>query len=183
MKERKYKEDWVNETRLNEKNGRPVVVPVYRGDWFERGDGSGKTALLLRAGLPLLFLLVLLILYFRLDFPGATTMYVFLPAALALFPALYWIFGVWSVFRSPDRMTRLQMENSLGRILRSSVACLILAGCALVGDVILLVSGGEADREWPGFLMLAAACCLCLFSSRYFRFVRNNLRRKGNQAS
>ena len=82
MKERKYKEDWINETRLNEKTGRPVVVPVYRGPWFEREAAVGKPAALLRAGLPLLAFLVLLVLYFQLDFPGATTLYVFLPAAL-----------------------------------------------------------------------------------------------------
>lgn len=182
MKERKYKEDWVNETRLNEKNGRPLVVPVYKGPWFERQDGSGKSALLLRAAAPLTVFLILIILYFRLDFPGATTLYVFLPAALSLFPALYWAFGVWGIFRSPDRMTRLQAENGVGRVLRSSAGCLILSGCALVGDMVLLLTGGNAAREWPGSLILLTAAGLSLFTVQYFRSVRRSLSRKENQS-
>lgn len=183
MKERKYKEDWVNETHLNEKTGRPKVIPVYKGPWFERQDSSGKSALLLRAGLPLLIFLILLILYFRLNFPGATTMYVFLPAALSLFPALYWAFGVWSIFRAPDKMTRLQMENGLGRVLRSSAACTMLIACALIGDAVLLITGGKAEQEWPGTVMLLAACGLSLVTARYFRSIRNSLKRKENTAA
>ena len=182
MKERKYKDDWVNETRLNEKTGRPKVVPVYRGPWFERKEGAGKNTLLLYAGLPLLGVLILLLLYLRLGFPGVTTLYVFLPAALALFPALYWLLGIWGIFRSPERMTRLQKENGIGRVLRSSAACMILTGCAVIGDIILLLSGGKTGPEWPGSLMLAGACTVSIFAFRYFRAVYNTLSEKENSA-
>jgi hypothetical protein len=44
MKERKYKEDWVNETRFDEK-GREKRVPVYRGEWFRLSPEQAKRKL------------------------------------------------------------------------------------------------------------------------------------------
>ena len=47
MKERKYKEDWVNETRFDEKTGREKRVPVYRtgetGTTFPETGQSGNS--------------------------------------------------------------------------------------------------------------------------------------------
>ena len=52
MKERKYKDDWVNETRFDEKTGREKRVPVYRGDWYHLSGDRTKRKLLLEALLP-----------------------------------------------------------------------------------------------------------------------------------
>ena len=107
MKERKYKEDWVNETRFDDK-GREKRVPVYRGDWFGLAPGQVKRRLLAEALLPWVGFIALVLLYFRLNFPGSTVLYVFLPAALSLFPALYWVLGIAGFFRAGEKMTRLQ---------------------------------------------------------------------------
>ena len=42
MKERKFKQDWVTETRTDEKTGKEKRVPVYRGPLFEDPAGGGK---------------------------------------------------------------------------------------------------------------------------------------------
>ena len=174
MKERKYKEDWINETRVDDQ-GRERRVPVYKGSFFALRRGQEKKKLLLSALLPWFAYLVLVILYFRLDFPGARVMYIFLPAALSLFPCLYWAMGIWTLYRMPDRMTRLQKENGIGRVLRSSVGCAIFSSAALIGEIIFLLTGGNTTREWPGVLMLLAADMSALFTLRAFRTVHNQL--------
>ena len=158
MKERKYKEDWVNETRFDDKTGKETRVPVYRGDWFRLSAPQSKRALILEALIPWVGFAVLLILYFKLNFPGATIMYVFLPAALSLFP----------LFRMEGKMTRLQKENGIGRVLRSAAGCAIFSLAALIGNTVFLFVGSQASRKWPGSLMLLVAFLLaCATVSRF----------------
>ena len=154
MKERKYKEDWVNETRFDDR-GKEKRVPVYRGPVFGLAPDCDKKSLLLRALFPWLGCLILLVLFFWLDFPGTRILYVFLPAALALFPCFYWAAGLWALFRAPDRMTRLQKENSIG-------------------------SGGDASREYPGLLILLGAAILALGAANMFRTVHSHLSKEDN---
>ena len=174
MKERKYKEDWVNETRFDER-GKEKRVPVYRGSFFSLQPGDRKRSLFLSALLPWIVYLALLILYFRLDFPGTRVVYVFLPAALGLFPCLYWAMGIWGLYRAPEKMTRLQKENGIGRVLRSAVGCAVFASAALVGESVFLLSGGNFSREWPGMLILLLADILALGTVKVFRSVHARL--------
>ncbi len=174
MKERKYKEDWINETRIDEK-GREKRVPVYRGPVFETAPGQEKKKLLLPAFLFWIAYLILLILYFRLDFPGARILYVFLPAALGIFPGLYWAMGIWGLFRAPDKMTRVQKETGIGRVLRSAAACTVFACAALIGEIVFLFSSGNVSREWPGTLMLAACAVLAACAAYLFRNAYHHL--------
>ena len=168
MKERKYKEDWVNETRFDEK-GREKRIPVYRGDWFRLSPEQAKRTLLFEALLPWIGYAALILLYFKLNFPGATVMYVFLPAGLSLFPALYWLLGIAGLFRTDEKMTRLQKENGLGRILRSAAGCAICSVAALLGNLVFLFVGQQAEKEWPGTLMLLTAGLLACFTVSRFR--------------
>ena len=178
MKERKFKQDWVTETRTDEKTGKEKRVPVYRGPLFENPAGGGKRELILRALPPWAGFLLLLLLYFRLDFPGARVLYVFLPAALSLFPCLYWAMGLWTLFRAPRRMTRVQKETGVGRVLRSAAGCAVLILAALAGVLVFLFSGGDAAREWPGALMLLAAGALAFGTAAYFRGIFRRLEEK-----
>ena len=168
MTERKYKEDWVNETRFDER-GKEKRVPVYRGSFFSFPQEQSRKKMLLSGLLPWIGYLGLLILYFVLDFPGARVLYVFLPAALGLFPCLYWAMGVWGLLRAPGKMTRLQKETGVGRVLRSSAACAALSCASLLGEAVFLFSGGNAAREWPGMLILLASAVPALGSVRIFR--------------
>lgn len=174
MKERKYKEDWANETRFDAR-GKEKRVPVYRGPLFSLPSGQDKRKLLLSALLPWALYLILILLYFRLDFPGARVLYVFLPAALGLFPCVYWAMGIWGVYRAPDRMTRLQKENGIGRVLRSAAGCTVCSAAALVGEAVFLISSGDASREWPGLLMLAASAALAFTAASRYRALHHHL--------
>lgn len=182
MKERKYKEDWINETRFDDR-GREKRVPVYRGAWFTAPEGTDRRKLLITAALPWLMYLALILLYFLLNFPGTRVLYVFLPAALGLFPCLYWAMGIWGVFRAPEKMTRLQKENGIGRVLRSAAGCAVCSGGALIGEAVFLFSGGQAAREWPGAAMLLAAALLAFGTAKAFRNVNRQLSEKGSESA
>lgn len=183
MKERKYKGDWVNETRTDTETGREKTVPVYRGSWFTVQSGQSRQQLILRAFLPWACFVALVLLYFRLDFPGARVLYVFLPAALSLFPCLYWAMGIWGLFRAPDRMTRVQKETGIGRVLRSAAACVILSFAALIGELVFLIAGADAAREWPGVLMLLCAGVTAFGTAAFFRAVERHLKEERNPES
>ena len=167
MKERKYKNDWVNERQLDPKTGREKTVPVYRGSYFsvEKPEMQKQQALLTWVG-GLLFLACLFV-YFTLDFPGTRVLYVFIPASFALFPSLYWLMGAFSFYFAPEKMTRTARETSAGRILRSTVACAIFAAIALVGDLVFVLFFPAEERERFGLLFFAGALLVSFLWARY----------------
>ena len=169
MKERKYKEDWVNETRFDEKTGKEKRIPVYRGDWFHLSAEQTKRRLLTEALLPWIGYIALIVLYMKLNFPGTAVLYVFIPVGLSLFPALYWLMGIAAFFRAEDKMTRLQKENGIGRILRSAAGCAIFSMAALLGNIVFLFAASQAEKEWPGTLMLLLALLLACVTVIRFR--------------
>ena len=176
MKERRYMEDWKNVTQIDEATGKEKRLPVYQGAWYRLGErGPAPSGLLaLAAGLWAAFI-VLLLLYFYLNFPGATTLYVFLPAACSLFPALYWALGVFGIVRAPEKMTRLQKENGIGRVLRSSAGCAVFVSVSVLCDAVFLFVGGQGQREWPGMLLLCFAAAAAWTATRQFRTIHNDL--------
>ena len=170
VKEKRYMNDWVNETRIDEKTGREKRVPVYRGTWYVSGCGPReKRRLLLAVSAAFVLQAALPIVYFLLDFPGARTLYVFLPLAFALFPALYWMTGLHCAFRAQQRMTRAEHERSFARMLRSSAACAVFDGAALVGETILLILSPPDLRELPGLVFPAVALCASVCAARVLR--------------
>ncbi|MBQ6399022.1 MAG: hypothetical protein IJI21_02770 [Clostridia bacterium] len=177
MKERKYKEDWINETRFE--GSREKRVPVYRGPLFVFEGGASGKSLALRGLILWGLYLALLLAYFRLDFPGTRALFVFLPAGLSLFPCFYWALGLWGLFRAPEKMTRLQKENGPGRVLRSAVGCGACSLGAVIGDAVFLLTGGSAAAEWPGLLMLLAVGGVAFAAAAVFREAERALVERG----
>lgn len=182
MKERKYKEDWKNEMRIDDR-GREKRVPVYRGSWYNLPAGKSAKSLLPQAVLLLALYLGMLVAWFIVDFPGTRILYVFLPAAVSLFPCLYWVLGVWGLYRAPQKMTRLQKENSVGRILRSAAGCAIFSVCALVGDIVYLFAGSDPSGEWPGTILLLCAAASAVIAVSVFRNMNRGISEEGGKAS
>ena len=167
MKERKYKNDWINERRLDPKTGREKTVPVYKGTYYrtEKPEDVRKQAVV--SGVLTLLLLALLFIYFRLDYPGTRTMYVFLPASLSLFPCLYGLMGCFSSFFGPAKMTRTDRETGAGRVLRSAAGCAIFLGIACLGDLLFLLFFQAPEPERIGILFLIASFLVALFLAFY----------------
>lgn len=165
MKERKYKNDWRSEFRIDPVTGRETQEMIYVGKWYVAENAAACRRALHWACAANLLFFVLLLVYFLLDFPGATTLYVFVPAAIALFPWLYWLMGCSAALHAPDRLTRIQRETGIGRVLRSAVGCAVFSGLAVLGDCVFLFLGGAARGELPGFPLLLAAAAVALFAA------------------
>lgn len=176
MKERKYKEDYGFRTYVDDK-GREKREAVYKGDYFryEKGPEEKKAALVWAAVCTVLFLFFYLI-YMKLSTPSAYCMYVLPLAACALIVLVYWIMGLFSMWRAPEKMTRLQKENGIGRVLRSSVGCSIILLMASVGDIIYMIFSlkGSWTKEIPGFALL---CCAAMAAMGCFLRIRDSYNR------
>lgn len=157
MKERKYKEDYVLKTVVDSR-GRERREAVYCGEWFGFSAAARKKHALCAGGFAAAFAL-LYGLYLEGNTPSTRCLYVFPLAACALPPFLYWLMGLWTFSRSPEKMTRLQKENGIGRVVRSSLGCAVLLGAACAGDIIYLLNASSEGREleWLGFVWLALA--------------------------
>ena len=171
MKERKYKNDWRSEFRVDPVTGRETEELIYVGKWYAAENAAFSRRALHWACAANLLFFVLLLVYFLLDFPGATTLYVFVPAAIALFPWLYWVMGCAAALRAPEKLTRIQRETGIGRVLRSAVGCAVFSGLAVLGDCVFLFLGGAARGELPGFPLLLAAAAVSLFAAQRTRRV------------
>ncbi|MGN0746363.1 MAG: hypothetical protein ACI4ML_06805 [Aristaeellaceae bacterium] len=166
MKERKYKEDYRLETRLTDR-GREKRVAVYQGEWYVPGNQQDWTQAR-RFGLGgWVALAVCYAAYMRLSTPSAWCMYVLPVAAAGVIPALYWVMGLFALLRCPSPMIRTQREKGIGRVMRSSLGCMVLLGMAALGDVVFLAVGGQALSELPGFALLA--CCAAVSAGCFFR--------------
>ncbi len=172
MKERRFINDWVNEVRLNEKTGRDRRVPVYTGIWYKAETKGGSLAAR-RGTYWILFAVcfVSAVLFFIADDAATRSLPVFLPAAAALFPLFYWALGVIGVFRLKERFTRVQREKSYGRILHSSIGCMICLGIAFVGNMGRILANGPAQGDIIGSAMLLCAAAAAFLSFRQQRIM------------
>lgn len=176
MKERKYKEDYSLRSFINEK-GKEKREAVYQGDYFrfENGEKERKKLLIWAAGSALIFFL-LYFAYMKMNTPGGRCMYVMPIAACALIPFVYWCRGLYALLRAPERMIRLQKENSTGRILRSCIGCALLLFMACLGDILFMIISlkNRAGEEVPGFALL---CCAAVIALGTFLRIRESERR------
>lgn len=164
MKERKYKDDYGFHSYVD-KRGRDRRDAVYQGDYFIlEGGAAARKKMTAESLFFLLIFAVLYLVYMKLNTPSASCMYVLPITACALIVLVYWGMGVFAMWRAPEKMTRLQKENGVGRVLRSSVGCGILLAMACVGDLLLILTTLKeryAD-ELPGFALLACAAMAAL---------------------
>ena len=176
MKERKYKEDYGFRTYIDDR-GREKREAVYQGEYFRYAAGAEekKKSLLFAAICAGLFLIFYFI-YMKLNTPSAYCMYVLPLAACALIVLVYWLMGIFSMWRAPEKMTRLQKENGIGRVLRSSVGCGVVLTIACIGDIIYMLFSlrGSFTKEIPGFAML---CCAAMAAVGCFVRIRETYNR------
>ncbi|MBR6706869.1 MAG: hypothetical protein IKI84_09345 [Clostridia bacterium] len=177
MKERKYINDWVNEVRLDEKTGRDRRVPVYTGIWYKTDAKSGSLAVSRGTCLiPFAVCFVLTILFFIADDAATRSLPVFLPAAAALFPMFYWALGVWSLLRLKERFTRVQREKSYGRIMHSSMGCMICLGIAFVGNISRILANGPVPGDITGSAALLCAAAAAFLAFRHQRIMEGHIK-------
>lgn len=178
MKERKFKEDYGFKTYIDPR-GKEKREAVYQGDYFTcEGGASAQKKSLVES---LVFWVICLALYFaymKLNTPSASCMYVLPISACALIVLVYWAMGLFAMWRAPEKMTRLQKENGMGRVLRSSVGCGVLLAMACVGDILfmLLTLKERFTEEILGFALLCCAAMAALGCFLRIREPYNKLR-------
>lgn len=165
MKERKYKEEYKLVTQLDEKTGKPRQVPVYMGDTYAHAEGvtRGKLA---AAALPWLAGFALCYgAYMMLGSPSSYCIYVLPLACCAILPLLYACLGAANMLRFTGRMTRVQKETGVARLMRSFIGCGAFTALAVLGDMVFMLRSGFAG-EWPAALLLALSsmCAWCGFA-------------------
>lgn len=187
MKERKYKDDYGFHSYVDSR-GKERREAVYQGEYFVMEGGAASLKKTRTESV--LFLLVftaLYLVYLKLNTPSASCMYVLPIAACALIVLVYWSMGIFTMWRAPERMTRLQKENGVGRVLRSSVGCGILLTMACVGDLLLILTTLKEryTEELPGFALLGCAAMTalgCFLRVREaYRSIRNLPSSKGEK--
>ena len=159
MKERRYKEEYKLITQLDEKTGKPKQIPVYMGDYYAYADGVGRAALA-KAGLPYLAAFVAAYgAYMALSSPSSYCIYVLPLACCAVLPLLYAVLGAASMLRYMGKLTRVQKEKGVARLMRSLMGCGALTALALLGDVVFMVRNGFAGEALAALMLLAASGC------------------------
>ena len=160
MKERKYKEDYGIKMFVDDR-GRERRKAVYRGEWFHLPAEARKSLVRWAGGCAAVFA-ALYLLYMEVNSPSTRCMYVFPLAACALPCFVYWVMGLWTLWRAPEKMTRVQKEKGVGRVLRSAVACAVFMFMAGIGDLVFMCVNFErhARAEWPSFGLIVCAACV-----------------------
>jgi len=176
LKERKYKEDYGIEVQLDER-GRDKRVAVYRGEYYTMAEDGAHARQTRRIFVLMAALFILFYLFYMFSgVPSSYCIYVLPLASCAVFPLFYWLCGLAAILRAPRKMTRVQKENSAGRILRSATGCMILMMMACVGDVIFLLRSGSMKAELGGFALLACGAMTALAAMRHARGVYHDIR-------
>lgn len=155
MKERKYKEEYKLITQLDKK-GNPCQIPVYMGDYYAYAQ---KTTRKERARIVLPWYAGFTACYFvymMLGSPSSYCIYVLPFACCAIVPLLYASLGTANTLRFTGKMTRVQKETGIARLMRSFIGCGVFTALAVLGDVIFMFRNGFAG-EWLAALLLAAA--------------------------
>lgn len=157
MKERKYKEDYRLVTSLDHK-GNPKQTPVYEGDYFMLGAGVSARDMAVACVVLGGVFFAAYVSYLFLNTPSAYCIYVLPVACAAAIPLIYLAIGAVNALRAPEKMTRVQAETGIGRVMKSHLGCGILSGLAAAGDVVFTLVSGRFSEEWPGLLLLTLSC-------------------------
>jgi len=157
MKERKYKEEYKLVTKLDEKTGKPKQIPVYMGDYYAYAQGVSRRGLAL-ASLPGLAAFIALYgVYMALSSPSSYCIYVLPFACCAIIPLLYACIGAVNMLRFTGKMTRVQKETGVARLLRSFIGCGVFTALAVLGDMIFMLRNGFAGEGLAALLLLASS--------------------------
>jgi len=159
MKERKYKEEYKLVTKLDEKTGKPKQIPVYMGDYYAYAQGVSRRGLALACLPGLAAFIALYSGYMALGSPSSYCIYVLPFACCAIIPLLYACIGAVNMLRFAGKMTRVQKETGVARLLRSLIGCGVFTALAELGDMIFMLRNGFAGEGLAALLLMLSSVC------------------------
>ena len=174
MKQRKYKEAYRIVSHTDARTGRERRDAEYTGAHYRFPEGSPaprRRALRLAPVLAVYWLAALA----WLKTAGITgrCVYALPPFLLGLFPGAYSLMGLVSMLRAPERMTVVQRETGVGRLMRSGLGCGIFSAVGAVGGVVCVSVAGRWGDSWHEPLLTSLAAAAGFFA---FRLARRDYR-------
>lgn len=160
MKERKYKEQY---KLIDEMDSRGHInrTAVYTGRYYVwQADDARQKRCRVTWLIGMLSITACILGYLLANTPGSRCIYVLPILIIGLFPALYGCIGAVNVYRQPRKLTIVQRENGIGRLVRSAFGAALTASIALIGDVIFLFTTAQPASETPGTALIALTCFL-----------------------
>lgn len=158
MKERKYKEEYKLVTELDKK-GNPCQIPVYMGDYHAYAKSATRAE---RAKLLLPWYLgfgVCYFVYMMLGSPSSYCIYVLPFACCAIIPLLYASIGAANMLRFTGKMTRVQKETGVARLMRSMIGCGVFTAMAALGDLVFMLRNGFAGEGLAALMLTLSSVC------------------------
>ena len=175
MKERKLKDDFAVEVSMDER-GRDRRKAFYRGDYYSLPFKAEERKAFFRRSIVMYAVYVLLyLIYMLLSTPSTYCIYVLPFASAGILPLAYWTLGMVGMLRAPHRMTSVQKEKGVGRVMRSSLGCMVLTMMAAVGDLIFLMRTADKTAEMPGLALLLCMAATALAALRHARAAYHEL--------
>lgn len=153
MKARRYKEQF----RLG-MNGEGKASAEYAGAYYAFPDPTGKRRAA-RLAAPVAAYWLAAPAYLKTAGVTGRTIYALVPFMLGLFPGVYALMGLFSMARAPARMTVVQRENGVGRVLRSALGCGVFSALGAIGAIVRLSLGGDWAAGWHEPMLMAIAAC------------------------
>ncbi len=160
----RYVEDFRIEESLDER-GKMHRKAVYIGNWTVlRKTGSGALAKLIASAALAAAAAVLLVRTMLLTHASSGSLFVMIPLAAALFPALYLVMGAFSLPYRQKPMRRDRFMHGITRMQRSSVAVIALAAVSLIVSFIYRAVVGDwmffkEDRLFIALCIGVGICC------------------------
>ena len=152
----RYVEDFRIEESLDER-GKMHRKAVYIGNWTVlRKTGSGALAKLIASAALAAAAAVLLVRTMLLTHASSGSLFVMIPLAAALFPALYLVMGAFSLPYRQKPMRRDRFMHGITRMQRSSVAVIAFAAVSLIVSDWMFF---KEDRLFIALCIGVGICC------------------------
>ncbi len=158
MNRKRYRELYRVYKQIDPATGKEKMQVRYVGGHFVLpASAPPKGRVLLICGLALLAHVAAFLAAGLLNNAGSRCFYV-LPFFLFQFmPAVYGIRGLITFWQAPARMTELQKEESVERMLHSGYGIAVLGALCVVSDAAFMLSGGAANA-------VGLEVCFCLLN-------------------
>lgn len=158
MKERKYKESYRLTNQVDPRTGRERRRAEYVGEYYRFPAGSpAPRRRAVRLAAPLALYWAAALVYMKTAGVTGRCIYALPPFLLSLFPGVYGLMGLYALLRAPERMTVVQRENGVGRLMRSGLGCGVFASLGAIGGAICLCAARGWAAAWHEPLLAAAA--------------------------
>ena len=158
LKARRYKEQFRLRTTVDGRTGRERREAEYTGEYyaFSASGGSAKRRAAKLAA-PVALYWAAALAYLRTAGVTGRCIYALVPFLMGLFPGVYALMGLAAMARAPQRMTVVQRENGVGRVMRSGLGCGVFGAVGAVGATVCLSVENRWPAAWPEPLLMALA--------------------------